>query len=169
MSISINTNQAALTALFNLNSTQAELAATQNTISTGKKINTAKDNGAVWAIANTMQGKVSSFDAVKDSLNRAQSTIESRYSSNDAVSGCSDAYGTIFTCDPKVLDRPNGQGVFWVNYWYFQDPLCNEIRSYRSYLNPGEPMEASRVIHQEREAPQSDQVTRQELFVHGDH
>lgn len=62
-----------------------------------------------------------------------------------------DAYGAIFTCNPAVLNQPNGHGVFWANYWYFQDPLCNEIRSYRSYLQPGESMEASRVLHEERE------------------
>ena len=73
---SINTNQSALTALSNLASTQMALSTTQNAISTGKKINSAKDNGAVWSIAQTMTAKTTSLDAVKDSLNRAQSTID---------------------------------------------------------------------------------------------
>ena len=51
---SINTNTSALVDLSNLMKTQTQLADTQNTISTGKKINTAKDNGAVWSIAQTM-------------------------------------------------------------------------------------------------------------------
>jgi flagellin len=83
---SINTNSAALIALQNLTMTQNDLATTQNIISTGKKINSAKDNGAVWAIANTMQGKVSSLDAVKDSLNRAQSTIDVAMSAGTQIS-----------------------------------------------------------------------------------
>ena len=83
---SINTNLSAMTALSNLMSTQSQLANTQNTISTGKKINTAKDNGAVWSIANTMQGKVTSLDSVKDSLNRAQSTIDVAMSAGQQVS-----------------------------------------------------------------------------------
>ncbi len=83
---SINTNLSAMTALSNLMSTQSQLATTQNTISTGKKINTAKDNGAVWSIANTMNGKVSSLDSVKDSLNRAQSTIDVAMSAGQQVS-----------------------------------------------------------------------------------
>ena len=83
---SINNNQSAMTALTNLMSTQSQLANTQNTISTGKKINTAKDNGAVWSIANTMQGKVTSLDSVKDSLNRAQSTIDVAMSAGQQVS-----------------------------------------------------------------------------------
>ncbi len=83
---SINTNSTALVALSNLMSTQNELANTQNIISTGKKINTAKDNGAVWSIAQTMQGKVMSLDSVKDSLNRAQSTIDVAMSAGQQVS-----------------------------------------------------------------------------------
>ena len=83
---SINTNAAALVSLQNLSSTQMELGETQNIISTGKKINTAKDNGAVWSIAQTMQGKVAALDSVKDSLNRAQSTIDVAMSAGQQVS-----------------------------------------------------------------------------------
>jgi flagellin len=83
---SINNNQSAMTALSNLMSTQTQLAMTQNTISTGKKINTAKDNGAIWSIANTMQSKVTSLESVKDSLNRAQSTIDVAMSAGQQVS-----------------------------------------------------------------------------------
>ncbi len=83
---SVNTNASALIALQNLGVTQTDLQATQNIISTGKKINSAKDNGAVWSIAQTMQGKVSSLDAVQDSLNRAQSTIDVAMSAGQQVS-----------------------------------------------------------------------------------
>ena len=83
---SINNNQSAQTALNNLSTTQMALAQTQNTISTGKKVNTAKDNGAVWSIANTMSGKVTALDSVKDSLNRAQSTIDVAMSAGQQVS-----------------------------------------------------------------------------------
>ena len=83
---SINTNASALLALSNLSLTQTALNQTQNIISTGKKINSAKDNGAVWSIAQTMQGKSTALDAVKDSLNRAQSTIDVAMSAGQQVS-----------------------------------------------------------------------------------
>jgi len=83
---SINNNQSAQAALSNLMTTQMQLSKTQNVISTGKTINTAKDNGAVWSIANTMQGKVTALDSVKDSLNRAQSTIDVAMSAGQQVS-----------------------------------------------------------------------------------
>src|SRR6202008_968156 len=62
------------------------LQSTQNIISTGKTINSAKDNGAIWSIAQTMTGKVAAPDRVKDSLNRAQSTIDVAMSAGQQVS-----------------------------------------------------------------------------------
>src|SRR6201996_57331 len=73
---SINTNASAMIALQNLSAVQEQLAQEQEIIATGKKINSPKDNGAIWSIAQTMQTKVVSLDAVKDSLNRATSTID---------------------------------------------------------------------------------------------
>ena len=83
---SINTNASALIALQNLSSIQQQLAQEQEIISTGKKINSPKDNGAIWSIAQTMTGKVISLDAVKDSLNRGQSTIDVALSAGQQVS-----------------------------------------------------------------------------------
>ena len=83
---SINTNASALAALSNLSMTQTSLQKTQNIISTGKTINSAKDNGAIWSIAQTMSGKNTALDAVKDSLNRAQSTIDVAMSAGQQVS-----------------------------------------------------------------------------------
>jgi flagellin len=83
---SINTNASALVALQNLSAIQQQLAQEQTIISTGKKINSPKDNGAVWSIAQTMHGKVISLDAVKDSLNRGQSTIDVAMAAGQQVS-----------------------------------------------------------------------------------
>jgi flagellin len=83
---SINLNASALIALQNLSAIQQQLAQEQTIIATGKKINSPKDNGAVWSIAQTMRGKVISLDAVKDSLNRGQSTIDVALSAGQQVS-----------------------------------------------------------------------------------
>jgi len=85
MTFSINTNAGALVALQNLADTQMSLQSTQNIISTGKKVNTAQDNAAAWSIANTMTSKVSAYDAVKDSLNRATSTVDVAMSGGQQV------------------------------------------------------------------------------------
>lgn len=73
---SINTNVGALVALQNLNTTSNELKVTQGRISTGRNIDTAKDNGAIWAIAQGQRSESTSLNAVKDSLRRAQSVTD---------------------------------------------------------------------------------------------
>ena len=82
---SINTNAGALIALQNLNTTNSELQVTQQRINTGKKIASAKDNGAVWAMAKTQQGTSNSLNAVKDSLQRGQSTIDVALAAGDTI------------------------------------------------------------------------------------
>jgi flagellin len=82
---SINTNSGAMIALQNLNSTNAELQVTQQRINTGKKVGNAKDNGAIWAIAKTQSSTASSMNAVKDSLQRGQSTIDVALAAGDTV------------------------------------------------------------------------------------
>jgi flagellin len=83
---SINTNSSALTALQNLNNTASALATTQNRISTGLKVATAKDNGAIWAIAQNSRSTIGALDTVKDSLNRASSTVDVAVSAGGSIS-----------------------------------------------------------------------------------
>lgn len=86
MFASVNTNVSALIALQNLNATNTELAEVQNRINTGRKINTAKDNGATWSIAQKQRADIASLDAVKESLARGQSTIDVAMSAGQTVS-----------------------------------------------------------------------------------
>jgi len=83
---SVNTNSGAQVALQNLQNTNAELATTQNRISTGKKVNSAKDNGAVWAIAQGQRAEIGALNAVKDSLSRGQSAVDVSLAAGESVS-----------------------------------------------------------------------------------
>ncbi|AWJ85699.1 MULTISPECIES: flagellin N-terminal helical domain-containing protein [Azospirillum] len=65
---SIMTNTSAMTALQTLRRVTDDLATTQDRISTGLKVNNAKDNAAYWSIATTMRADVAGFKAVKESL-----------------------------------------------------------------------------------------------------
>jgi flagellin len=73
---SVNTNMQAMIALQNLNVTGSELATSQHRISTGRKVDSAKDNGSTWSIAQSMRANSTSLNAVRDSLQRGQSTID---------------------------------------------------------------------------------------------
>lgn len=72
---SILTNNGAMVALQTLKSINKDLTATQNAISTGKDIASAKDNSAIWAISKVMESDVAGFNAVEDSLALGESTV----------------------------------------------------------------------------------------------
>jgi len=82
---SINTNAGAMIALQNLNATNSELQNTQQRINTGKKISNAKDNGAIWSMAKMQSATSQSLNAVKDSLQRGQSTIDVGLAAGDTI------------------------------------------------------------------------------------
>lgn len=86
MTISVNTNKSALTALQNLNRTNDELANTQNRVNTGLKIANAKDNAAVWAIAQGQRADIGALGAVRMSLDRAQSIAEVTMTAGETIS-----------------------------------------------------------------------------------
>ena len=83
---SVNTNIGAMIALQNLNQTSSELMEVQARINAGKKIASAKDNGAIWAIAQNQRATSSSLNAVRDSLQRSQSTVDVAIAGGEAVS-----------------------------------------------------------------------------------
>ena len=83
---SVNTNQGAMIALQNLNTTNKELGVVQNRINTGQKISTAKDNGAIWAIAQNQRAESASLNSVISSLQRGQSVADVAMSAGTAIS-----------------------------------------------------------------------------------
>ena len=86
MALSVHTNDAALIALQNLNNTSGQLHEVQARISTGLAINGAKDNAAVWAIAQGQRADVGSLSAVKSSLDRATSIADVASSAGATIS-----------------------------------------------------------------------------------
>jgi len=83
---SVNTNVGAMVALQNLSVTNSELQTVQNRINTGKNVSSAKDNGAIFAIATSQRSEISALNAVKDSLNRGQSAVDVALSAGESVS-----------------------------------------------------------------------------------
>ncbi|MBX3476227.1 MAG: flagellin [Brevundimonas sp.] len=86
LSSSVNTNVGAMIALQNLNATNADLFATQNRINTGKKVASAKDNGAIWAIAQGQRADIGALGAVKQSLDRGVAAVDVAMAAGETVS-----------------------------------------------------------------------------------
>ena len=86
MSFSVNTNTGAMTALQYLNETQGQLNRTQNAINSGLKVASAKDDGAIYAIAQNQRGAVAGYSSVINSLNNGSSAIDVALSAGQSIS-----------------------------------------------------------------------------------
>ena len=86
MSNSVHSNASALVALQNLNQINDRMAATQNRISTGLKVEGAKDNSAIWAIAQNQRADLGALEAVKTSLDRATSLADVTLAAGESIS-----------------------------------------------------------------------------------
>ena len=82
---SINTNAAAMTALQTLAATNKNLATTQSRISTGFRVNEAKDNAAYWSIATTMRSDNKAFSAVQDALGLGAGRLDVAYTAMESA------------------------------------------------------------------------------------
>ena len=82
---SINTNYGAAVALQSLNKTNSELERTQNRINTGMKVSSAKDSGAIFAIATSQRANASAQDSVRSSIQRGQSIVDVALAAGDTI------------------------------------------------------------------------------------
>jgi flagellin len=86
MSFSVNTNNGAAVALQYLNATQGQLDQTQSRINSGLKVANAKDDGAIYAIAQNQRGAVAGYQAVINSINNGSSAIDVALSAGQSIS-----------------------------------------------------------------------------------
>ncbi len=86
MTLSVHTNKSAMVALQNLNNTTQGLNEAQTRINTGLKVAGARDNAAVFAVAQNMRSDVGALDAVGMSLDRAKSIGEVAIAAGESIS-----------------------------------------------------------------------------------
>lgn len=78
---SVNTNIGAMVALQTLNRTNDALAASQKRVSTGFRVADAKDDGAVFAIAQAIRADVAALTSANEQLGGAKGMLETTMSS----------------------------------------------------------------------------------------
>ncbi|MCQ0969227.1 flagellin (plasmid) [Paracoccus sp. TK19116] len=83
---SILTNNGAIVALQTLKNINSSLTKTQNEISTGKSVATAKDNAAVWSISKVMEAEVSGFKTISSNLSMASSAVATAQNGAEQIS-----------------------------------------------------------------------------------
>lgn len=103
---SIITNQSAMVALDTLKGINKSLSGVQNEISTGKSINNAADNAAIWSISTVMETDVASFEQISNSLNLGSATVGvGRQSAEDIVGYLQEAKELIIGAQESNVDR----------------------------------------------------------------
>ena len=107
---SINTNYGAAVALQSLNKTNAQLETTQNRISTGMKVSSAKDNGAIFAIATQQRANAASQDATRNSLQRSQSITDVALAAGDTITSALEEMKSLAVSIQSSVGCPLGRG-----------------------------------------------------------
>jgi flagellin len=83
---SINTNVGATVALESLNQTTAQLDMVQNEVSTGYTVSNATDNGAAYAVAQSVRSDVSALTTANQALGGVQGLLSTTLSGLNSVS-----------------------------------------------------------------------------------
>lgn len=82
---SILTNNAATAALQTLRSISQNMATTQDRISGGARVGSAKDNAAYWAISTTMKSDSNALNAISDALGLGAAKVDTAYAGMQAA------------------------------------------------------------------------------------
>ncbi len=123
MTLSINTNTAALAALESLSSTSSALNKTENQVSTGLKVASASDNPAIYAIASTITGNISGLSAVSDSLSFGAQVV------NTATSASADILSTLQTLQNTVTTA----GTTGIDQTTIQNQVANAVNQINAF------------------------------------
>ena len=103
---SLLTNTSAMVALQNLRTVNTSLSSVQEQISTGKKIGSARDNAAIFAISTVMQSDVEGFKAITSSLNLGTSTVAvARGAAEQVTELLTEMKGLIVAAQEENVDR----------------------------------------------------------------
>lgn len=103
---SILTNNSAMVALQTLRSINQNLAGVQSEISTGKRVGSAADNSAMWAISKVMESDVQGFKSISESLNLGKATVSVARNASETVTDLlTEMKGKIVAAQEDNVDR----------------------------------------------------------------
>jgi flagellin len=98
---SVNTNIGAMVALQSLNKTNDDMAVTQKRISTGMRVADAKDDGAAFAVAQSVRADVAALTSANEQLGASQGLIDT---TNAALKKVSDTMTNVRTVLTKLAE-----------------------------------------------------------------
>jgi len=99
---SVNTNVGAMIALESLNKTNSDLAAVQKKVSTGYRVADATDDGAAYAVAQTVRSTVGALTTANQQLGNVQGLLST------TQSGLNNISNTMASMRDVLLDLADG-------------------------------------------------------------
>lgn len=129
MSMSVNTNVAALTALQSLNATAKSLQTTQNRISTGLSVASTKDDSASYTIAQTLRRDLGGLQSVGSSLSRAKSTVDVAVAGAEQISDLVNQMSAKATAASDAGLDANSRGAMAKDFDALKDQMQSIINS----------------------------------------
>ena len=131
MAFSINTNVGAMVALQTLNSTNKSLETTQSRINTGLKVASTKDDSGTYGIAQSLRADVGGLNAVRSSLDRAQSTLDVAISAAESISD-------VLVQMKEKATAASDEGMDQASREALQDDFNKLSEQLASYINSAE-------------------------------
>jgi len=129
MSFSVNTNNSAATALQYLTQTQGMLNQTQSAINSGLKVANARDDGAIYAIAQNQRGNVAGYAAVMNSISNATSTVDVALSAGQSISDLLiQMKGKALAASDSSLDTASRQALN-ANFVALRDQITTIVKN----------------------------------------
>lgn len=123
---SVNTNMGATIALQSLNSTNAQLQATQKQISTGYRVADATDDGAAYAVAQRVRSDVNALTSANQQLGNVQGLLST---TNTALNNVSNTMSNARDVLVKLADS-NTQGSQRTQYIQQYQSLVANMKTF---------------------------------------
>src|SRR5271154_1085447 len=123
---SVNTNVGAMIALDSLNATNTQLNAVQKQVSTGYRVADATDDGAAYAVAQSVRSSVGALTSANQQLGTVQGLLSTTQSGLNDVSNTMSSMGDVLV---KLADG-NVSGDQRTQYTAQYNSLLENVKSF---------------------------------------
>lgn len=124
---SVITNSAAMVASQSLNSINASLQTVQNAVSTGYSVSSAVDNGAAYAVAQTVRTQVSGLTAANQQLGDTQGLLSTTNTALQSIS-------TLMTSMKQTLVNMSTTGISTSQRSQYQAQYSSQLANLKAYI-----------------------------------
>jgi len=121
---SVNTNVGAMIALESLNKTNSDLAAVQKKVSTGYRVADASDDGAAYAVAQSIRSSVGALTTANQQLGNVQGLLST------TQTGLNNISNTMASMRDVLVEMANSSGTTFTQYQAQYKSLLANVKTF---------------------------------------